>query len=42
MQVSDMVEALEDIQQTLNKLTDLFPESLAYDDDVEEFAGAEE
>jgi hypothetical protein len=31
-----MVEALDDIQQTLSKLTDLFPESLAYDDDVEE------
>ena len=33
MQVSDMVEALEDIQQTLSKLNDLFPESLVYDDE---------
>jgi hypothetical protein len=43
MQVFDMVEALEDIEQTLNKLTDLFPESLIYDDDEEEAVeGAEE
>ena len=35
-QVFDMVESLEDIQKTLNKLTDLFPESLVYDDDEEE------
>jgi hypothetical protein len=33
MQVFNMVEALDDIQQTLNKLTDLYPESLVYDDD---------
>jgi hypothetical protein len=33
IQVSDMVEALEDIQQTLSKLNDLFPESLVDDDD---------
>ncbi len=32
MQVSDMVEALRDIQQTLHKLTSLFPDSLVYDD----------
>ena len=30
-----MVEALEAIQQTLSKLTNLFPESLVYDDDEE-------
>ena len=38
MQVFEMVEALDDIQQTLNKLTDLYPESLVYDDDEEEEA----
>jgi hypothetical protein len=38
MQVFEMVGALDDIQQTLNKLTDLYPESLVYDDDEEEEA----
>jgi hypothetical protein len=38
MQVADLVEALEDIQQTLNKLTDLYPESLVYGDDEAEVA----
>lgn len=33
MQVSDIMEALESVQQTLNKLTDLYPENLA---DVDE------
>jgi len=31
MQVSDMIEAMENIQITLNKLTELYPESLLYD-----------
>lgn len=30
MQVSDILEALEAVQQTLSKLTELYPESLAY------------
>jgi hypothetical protein len=36
MQISHLVETLETIQQTLSKLTDLYPASLVYDDDEEE------
>jgi hypothetical protein len=38
MQVSHLMETLETIQQTLNKLTDLYSESLVYDDDEEGIA----
>lgn len=30
MQVSDIIESLESVQNTLNKLLELYPESLAY------------
>ena len=35
MQVAELVEALEDIQQTLSKLNDLYPESLVCGDEAE-------
>jgi hypothetical protein len=36
MRVADLVETLETIQQTLNKLTGLYPTSLLYGDDEAE------
>lgn len=30
MQVSDIIESLESVQNTLNKLLELYPENLAY------------
>ena len=33
MQVSDLIEALEIVQTTINNLLDLYPESLSYIDD---------